>query len=196
MALEYQFRPLTKFPVEKTAKRKRSQFSAEWRKTLLELEVELRALQARNVVFQVDVIEGDLRRDGMLRADAKVRSPAVVLSFDSKHGPLSYPCDQFSEWQDNVRAIALSLKALRAVDRYGVTRRAEQYTGWAALPDKSGMQSRDDALRVIWSIAERIAGEPIDDAIRRAELLTHPDRGGNRQDFERVQQARKVLLGA
>ena len=46
---------------------------------------------------------------------------------------MSYPCDKYSNWQANLRAIALSLEALRAEDRYGVTRRAEQYKGWAKL---------------------------------------------------------------
>lgn len=47
---------------------------------------------------------------------------------------LSYPCDSCDNWQHNVRSIALALQALRAVDRYGVTRRAEQYRGWGKLP--------------------------------------------------------------
>lgn len=28
----------------------------------------------------------------------------------------------------------------------------------------------------------------------RTEMKTHPDRGGNAEDFKKVQQARKVLL--
>lgn len=44
-----------------------------------------------------------------------------------RRGHLSYPCDTFTTLQDNLRVIALALEALRMVDRYGVTRRGEQY---------------------------------------------------------------------
>jgi hypothetical protein len=43
------------------------------------------------------------------------------------------------DWQHNVRAIALGLEALRKVDRYGITRRGEQYAGWKALPAGIGI---------------------------------------------------------
>lgn len=37
-------------------------------------------------------------------------------------------------WQANIRAIAKTLEHLRDLDRWGVTKRGEQYTGWKALP--------------------------------------------------------------
>lgn len=37
------------------------------------------------------------------------------------------------DWQINLRAIALGLEALRKLDRYGITSRGEQYTGWRAI---------------------------------------------------------------
>jgi hypothetical protein len=33
-------------------------------------------------------------------------------------------------WQDNLRAVALGLEALRRVERYGIAQRGEQYAGW------------------------------------------------------------------
>ncbi len=74
----------------------------------------------------------------------------VVISFVvfSLHGPLRYATDAHERqyaglgmegWQADVGAIALALTALRAVDRYGVSRRGEQYTGWRALPATSGV---------------------------------------------------------
>ena len=38
----------------------------------------------------------------------------------------------------NLRSIALGLKALRAVDRYGVSRRGEQYAGFRAALTAGG----------------------------------------------------------
>lgn len=73
------------------------------------------------------------RLDGRPRAHAVAEHPGVIFSLDSKHGHLSYPCDTFTTWQDNLRAIALALEALRKVDRYGVTKRGEQYRGFLAI---------------------------------------------------------------
>ncbi len=86
-------------------------------------------------MLQIDIREQALRLDGGLRANARpVDFPGVRISFESKHGPLTYATDTHEFWQHNVRGIALGLQALRAVDRYGVTKRGEQYTGWKALP--------------------------------------------------------------
>lgn len=45
---------------------------------------------------------------------------------------LVYATDCCDFWQHNVRSIALGLEALRAVDRYGISRRGEQYAGFRA----------------------------------------------------------------
>lgn len=131
--LDYVVRPIEAWPGEQTKTPVRSRFDTPHNETLRLLERELNHLRARTVVVQAFVTESDLRNDGMIRANARPRRPGIVLSFESKHGPLSYPCDTFDRWEDNLRAIALSLEALRSVDRYGVTKRAEQYTGWKRL---------------------------------------------------------------
>ena len=58
------------------------------------------------------------------------KGPAVIIAFESKHGPLKYATDVFDHWHANLRAIALGLEALRKVERYGITQRGEQYTGF------------------------------------------------------------------
>lgn len=45
---------------------------------------------------------------------------------------LVYATDVCEFWQHNIRSIALGLEALRAVDRYGISRRGEQYAGFRA----------------------------------------------------------------
>lgn len=140
--MRYEIRPLGTWtdPVTKN-RASSSRFRASWQSTLDLLARETEMLGAPLVVMQIDVTEGDLRRDGMLRAGAKVNFPGVRVSFDSKHGPLTYATDAYDRqysgdmpgWQANVRALALALEALRAVDRYGVTKRGEQYCGWLAI---------------------------------------------------------------
>jgi hypothetical protein len=131
----YVFRPLGPWLEGNTANRRsRYVMRAGWQNTLDLLARELDYLDARHIVIQADFSESDLRVDGMPRSNARAPyHPGVRIAFKSKHGPLTYATDAYEFWQHNVRAIGLGLEALRAVDRYGVTRRGEQYTGWKQL---------------------------------------------------------------
>lgn len=186
---DFKFRPIDTWPGELTARRRRAQFSAAWRRTVELLDRELTNLDARNVVVQVDVAERDIRIDGKLKANARPGHPGLVLAFDSKFGPLKYAVDTYDRFEDNVRALALALEALRAVDRYGVTKRGEQYTGWKALPAATdpadAIQTREQAHDYL---SQRWDGD-----VKRALRETHPDRGGDPDEFRRVVRAKEFV---
>jgi hypothetical protein len=204
------FRPIQQWPGATTRERRRSPFSASWSSTLTLLDRELSWLGSDNVVIQVALAERDIRLDGYPRANARPEHPGVIVSLDSPYGPLSYPCDTFHDWRDNLRAIALALEALRAVDRYGVTKRGEQYTGWKQLPSGTPMpapMTREQAIEFIAKHADpddkipslrRVLGEGrmVDGSYRLAAKRLHPDRGGSTEDFQRLQEAKAVLDGA
>ena len=197
-----QFEPIDAWPGEPTKNRRRSPFKATLDNTYRLLEHELVELGCRRLVIQANCDRHMIRNDGLLRSDARLRGPGVILAFDSKHGPLRYPCDTFDHWDSNLRAIGLALEALRKVDRYGVTRRAEQYRGWQALPAPDAgetIRTEEDA----WKFLENLLGHhvglktsgAVEFALREAERKTHPDKGGNADDFKKVQRARELLLG-
>lgn len=212
-------RPLTGWDGPRTPaheRRSRWTFKAPWSDTLALLERELRHLAARDVVLEADFREQDLRLDGLPRANARQpEDPAVKISFDSKHGPLVYAADSCEYWQHNVRSIALGLEALRAVDRYGITRRAEQYTGWRQIGSGPAIVTeapldRQRAAAVLldaafpgmetspapWRAADLLDGTlDLRDVARRAQRRTHPDTGGSAEDFDEVQRAIAVLQG-
>lgn len=209
------FRPITLWPGEPTARRLVSRFQAGYQDTLDLLTRELRQLGASGAVVQLALQEKDIRRDGWPRAGARPTHPGVIVAFESRHGPLSYPCDRFTDWESNLRAIALSLEALRAVDRYGVTRRAEQYRGWQALPEGGGAAPGPDAEMGLEEAAElltrtaregnthsRVVTDPravradlkTFELVRRAALsAAHPDSGGSHDLFLRVRKAVEIL---
>ena len=205
--MKYTIRPLSDRTAF-TGRHELTPFRASWKDTLTLLEAELENLSAQNVVIEVDVVEGDLRIDGMLRANAKVESPGVRVAFDSAVGPLVYATDRYvrrwdgPSWQQNVRAIALGLQALRKVDRYGITKRGEQYAGFKALPSGRSVppshMTTDDAWRVLAEVLGALDGDhrrgDVRGQIRRARVITHPDRnGGQRDQWDRVEQAAAVL---
>lgn len=183
------------------ARRSRWTFKAKWSDTLQLLEDEVYRLDGRNVAMQLDVREQDIRVDGGIRSNAKpIDFPGVRISFDSSYGPLTYATDTHELWQHNVRAIALSLQALRAVDRYGVSRRGEQYTGWKALPAGTGAaathMTRDSALRIIsdWYDSDAWLHLPPATVVRVIRARTHPDRhDGDRDRWNEAEQALQVL---
>lgn len=178
-------------------------FSAAWSDTLDLLDRETRRLGAKIVVLQVDVTAGDIRLDGMLYARARVDFPGVRVSFDSRFGPLTYATDTYTHWQANVRAVALALEALRAVDRYGVSKTGEQYRGWSAIEGAapSVVMSLDEATTLL-SVAtegrfsaQAILTDPevLGRAYKAAARDAHPDRGGDRALFERLTAARDLI---
>lgn len=176
------FRPLPTWPHPETKPRRNAHFKVEWHTTLADLEYEIVRLQGRNILVGAGFRESDLRQDGMPRADrrqAPYLHPGVEVSFDSMYGHLTYATDQYVGWKDNVRAIALSLEALRAVDRHGVSKRGQQYAGWAQLT--AGGPDAERGRRLV----ERHGG------VRQALMATHPDHQGDPRDFADVQAYRE-----
>ena len=216
--MKYTTRPISDRTAFTGGDRRPNPFKASWGDTLGLLGYELNQLDADNVVFEVDVAdESQIRLDGMLRSNAKVTSPCVRLAFDSMYGPLTYATDRFEgryyddppDWQINMRAIALGLEALRKVDRYGITKRGEQYAGWKQLPAGTAMPASHMTLEEAWSIIGSYGEANIEDqrrrfdsgdhadtlrAYRRARAAWHPDRhDGDRTLWDQVEQAARVL---
>lgn len=217
--MRYVTRPLTTEARARLqgVRREGSPFSASWSSTLELLDRELWHLGVRNeFVLQIDCTEADLRLDGQLRANARTASPAVGVSIESrKMGALLFVCGKFPQWQDNVRAIALGLEALRKVDRYGITQSAEQYRGWQALPPGMPMPAAkmtvDEAAELLiehggitgeGGIGSYVPTDLINNperagrCYRNAVKTHHPDVGGNPETFRKLTDARDLLAGA
>lgn len=189
-------------------RRSRATFKATWQETLFLLDYELRQLDARDVVVEADFRDQDIRLDGWPRANAPTpKHPGVRLFFTSRHGPLMYATDRHDWWQHNVRAIALGLQALRAVDRYGITNSGEQYTGWKALPAAAGTATARPTTAA--EAADHLAGHAgwekapewtdhahMTLAYRTALRRHHPDTGGDPETFKDVTAAWAVYTRA
>lgn len=214
-------RPMSSFPKKETPTGERksgNNFHSSIDATLKLLRRELDLIGAEGIVLELDYTRLDLRvSDGWPKTDARPKSPRVVVSFHLPGvGPIRYPCDTYASWHANVRAIALSLEALRAVDRHGVTTgKREQYRGFTALPPgRDGgaeYMSPEEAagLLITWdpTLGDRVSADALPSLLelmttipefaagvaRRALAAVHPDSGGKRDDFERAERARAVL---
>lgn len=198
-------RPIVAWPGPESEEERKAPFRASFSKTTAQFAREMYAAGASNVVLEMYVRERDIRNDGWIREDARPSKPGVVLSFVAERaGALRFPCDTFNNWQDNLRAIVLSLEALRAVDRYGVTKRSEQFAGWKALPattvatlpaeaaalivaEAAGRAYNSGKILENWLVAQR--------ALRVARNNTHPDKNaGESARWDAVDEARRVLV--
>lgn len=178
-----------------------------WGRVEREIRNELAHLRAKDVVFMLDLVgPGNIRDDGALRADARPATPRVVLQFTRGDSGvrLTFPCDTYSSWEDNLWAIRLSLEALRSVDRHGVTQGDQQYVGFAALPPatKQGM-TLDEAIVILQMNADAetvdLLTAPawmLDAIVKRARATTHPDAGGSDGRFQEVETATTLVTDA
>jgi hypothetical protein len=196
-------RPLPEWPHEPTKPRRPAHFRSPSRsenghyepgkripydQTLAELIYEVEQLGGKEILIGVGLSEYDVRADGSPRANARpMAHPGVEISFDSRHGRLTYATDVFTDWRDNVRAVAKGLEALRAVERWGVAKRGQQYAGFALLTAGPGLEELGRQL-------VRQHG-----SVNAALRATHPDTGGENaspRDFQAVMAYRDSQVPA
>lgn len=207
MSLEYVVKDLPPvWPGKRATHHRRAPFKTQWARTLNALERELRHLGARKIEMALDIRLGDLRQDGMLRADARPK-PAVILSFLDRDGQRqAYPCDTFAWWQDNLYAIAVVLEDLRRAERYGV-QSALLRAGFKAIPAAGNTtvalttnQAATLVARFATNGGPTIAADAVlgsheraKQFIRMAQSRVHPDAGGRNEDWTMLQEAKRVL---
>lgn len=182
----FALRPLPVWPYPPTLHRRGPRtFTASWQSTLNLLQRELDYLDGTRPIIAAGFDESDLRLDGLPYASASPVHPGVEISFDTiPHGRLVYATDVCARWQHNVRSIALGLEALRAVDRYGITRRGEQYAGWRQIG--TGHSSKGPSVEQGLQLIAEHGGAR--DALKR----THPDLGGDPVEFQSVRMAQEA----
>jgi hypothetical protein len=185
--IDARFKPIERWVGAPTPdwKRQSSRFKAGWSQTLDLLEKELSHLRAKDITIEGYFQAREIRNDGWPKSSARPTQPGIVLSFETKRGRMVMPCDRFKDWEANLRAIALTLEHLRAVERYGVTtEEQEQYTGWLRLPAASKADEVTSCATVLARhalLAPTLVGvlasdfEQARSAYRTAARYTHPD---------------------
>lgn len=185
------------------------QFKSSFEDTIAKISDELEKLDVEAGVIELDVSANELRR---LKREGNPRwyeeqSSRVRLTFSHpKLGPLQYPCGTYFSQKHNLRAIALTLEALRAIDRYGACSGSQQYEGFKGLPPGEEQERYfSNALEAAEYVA-KLAGK----ASSRAEAIledsdyfafcyksaakkAHPDSGGSDKTFQTLQQAKELL---
>lgn len=97
-------------------------------------ELELLGVDQLSIVLSTNM---PLRADGLPMAGRSelVPDPGVAVYFKLDDRPLSFACDAYAYVRDNMRAIALTIEALRGLQRWGASDMMDRaFRGFLALP--------------------------------------------------------------
>lgn len=207
--MEVTFRPIEEWPrpgFEPHRARERSRFDTAYPDQMGLLKYELGRLGAEALVIRLALSDRDIRwnirPDGLPRANARPDHPGVVVEWQIGETWYGRSNDKFDDWRDCMFAIAKTLEALRGVERWGSVAGGEQYEGMRLEIEGVGSgpnAARQTLMRAAGMLDEDLpppemrALEDIRAVYRRAVRRTHPDRGGDPEEFRQVQEAREVL---
>lgn len=161
-----------------------------WRGTLGKhrdsLEDEVRKLGGINLIVSTNM---PVRKDGGIIVGSREPADAGVAAYFSYcDRPMCFACDQFETVRENIRAIALTIYSIRAIERYGASDMMERaFRGFTALPETAGEPWRNVFG---FTATEALTGDQIDEAFRKLAMTEHPDHGGTSERFQRIMNAR------
>lgn len=110
--------------------------------------------------------------------------PGVAFYFELDRRPHVLACDRWDVVADNIAAIAAHIEALRGQERWGVADLRQAFAGHTALPAPGQVGALP--WRAVLGLSGVISRAAIEAAYRDRAKKAHPDRGGSRQDWERL----------
>ena len=136
-----------------------------------------------------------IRRDGIPYANyLEPQDPGIAVYWTQRRGKREIPrvlaCDRWSRVRDNIRALGLSIDALRMLDRSGASQVLERaFQGFTALPG-----SRRHWRQVLDLTFDGITEVEIREAYRSLARERHPDVGGSHEAMAELNAARDEAL--
>ena len=148
-------------------------------------ELERMSIKDDDIIISTNV---PLRLDGLPRSDQEPSDPGVAVYWQKKGQPAMrcMAIDRYTRVADNLAAVAATLDAMRAIERHGgaeILNRA--FLGFAALPEKASQPWRE-----VLGIEGSASAQLIEERFRALVQVHHPDKGGDRNKFEQIVQAR------
>lgn len=169
---------------------------------LSRLREELFRMRAKDCRLAIAVRERDITRFGELRANATVQDPGVIVYFTHPtRGDLTFANDNYCRWWHNVNGIAMTIEALRGIDRWGAVQNAEQFAGFGKLPGFTSLTMGSTAAVAILSresgldVPYPMTPDWIREAGRKSRAATHPDVCRERKRWDDVEAALRAVGG-
>lgn len=130
------------------------------------------------------VITSDLptRNDGLPYANATCSDPGIAVWWVEKGKEQVMACDRWQKVVQNMRAIDMTLEALRGIDRWGSSQMVERaFAGFAALPPGEHERVETDWRQVLGFHTGDFDIASVKRRYRELMIDAHPDKGGSHE---------------
>jgi len=120
------------------------------------------------------------------------KESGVVAYFNLDQKPIAIPCDRWRAVEDNVYAIAMTIEAMRGMERWGAKHMiTAMFSGFKSLPEKSGGKNPHAilGLSMLNPTAEQITA-----AYKQKAKTAHPDAGGSAEAWAELRDAHDLLM--
>jgi DnaJ-like protein len=151
---------------------------------------ELDLMRATGVVVTSNAL---LLRDGRIAArQPRIDDAGAAVYFAVGGEPRCIPCDRWDRIEGNIRAIGLTVAALRGLERWGAGEMVRAaFRGFAALPASGTSGETDQPWWSVLGVAPDASETEIDAAYRRLAREHHPDAGGDAARFRVIADAHR-----
>ena len=162
------------WPRTRTHKRRDSKFAKHAFEVIRDnLLGELRRLGVKRVTLTTDI---PVRGDGMPYSGRREPDdPGAAVYFHWKGEPYVIACDTYRRVWENIRAIAKTIEAIRAIERHGASQLLERaVSGFSALPPGQGAEANAPPPEAWWDVLG-LAGNGALEADDLAKVAANPD---------------------
>jgi hypothetical protein len=112
--------------------------------------------------------------------------PSVCAYFIHEGVQLAIPCDRWQRIEANVRAIALSVEAIRGMDRWGAKHMVRaMFSGFKALPAPNDGRPWSK----VFGLSPQATTEEVRITYKLLAQIAHPDKGGSNERMSEINVA-------
>lgn len=165
----------------RTATRERGSFRTDLARALSNLRHELGLMGAADLVLSSNCTLGSV----------DVKDPGVCAYFTlpgkapgAPRRSLAIPCDRWQSVAHNIHAIALTVEAMRGMQRWGASSMIDaMFSGFKALPSAGRHWS------TVLGVGPNASVEEVEAGYKAKAKVLHPDAGGSVEAFQELGQA-------
>lgn len=176
----------------RTQRRTDSSFKVKPSQAYEEMMLELSRFGAVNIVVSTNI---PLRKDGTPYRDGMTElfdNPGVAVYFTKRKRHIAIGVDAYRRPWENLRALGLSIKAFRDIERYGAQQVLDQaFTGFTALPPPSQKSDVKAEPSKWWDVLDVAPDAPLPVAEAAWKALCRSNGGGTVELNAAIELARK-----
>lgn len=179
-------------PEEKRARNR--MFKASIADTTEDLETELHRLDPDD--WRAEIGNSHTKSNGLPLHNANPYDPGFVLRWRKDGEEFAVACDAYTRLRDNLRAVYLWIHETRMRNQRPVVTGEDEFAA-ARLPpgedEATTIAARENPHEVL-EVAPDAHPDVVKAAAKRRKAQTHPDAGGDPEQFQQVVKAEEAML--